>query len=134
MSDTYSQIYIQTVFAVKNRKYYLLNKNDSLLFEKISTPFDSLLVGSGFTYYPDNDKVIYYRQDRLVVADFAKMEITLTISIPQLNGAFPIDQNTLIAFDREKNIFYRAPHLVWQHLHLPSKSGEPCSSLPFRLD
>ena len=121
------------IFAVKNRKYYLLGKNDSLLFKKISTPFDSLPGGTGFTYYPDNDKVIYYRQGKLMVADFGKMNITLTMAIPGLNGAFNIDDDKLIAFDREKNIFYRISisdkNILSQYSDLRDQYGSPITGI-----
>ncbi|HQX74025.1 MAG TPA: two-component regulator propeller domain-containing protein, partial [Chitinophagaceae bacterium] len=69
------------IVVLKGKQHYFQQKNNPLLFEKKETPFDSLLNGTvGFTYFLDNDRVIYYRNNQLLLMDYATMKVLLQIS------------------------------------------------------
>ncbi len=94
------------VFAIRNRKHYLLKKNNGTAFEPIATPFDSLQAGTGFTHHQNNDTAFYYRSGTLYVADYKAMKLVLSIAIPGLNGARNTTRDRVIAYDAEKTVFY----------------------------
>lgn len=95
------------VFAIKNRKHYLLRKEKPVAFEQVSTPFDSLLNGSGFTIYENNDTVFFYRSGKLTVTHYGAMKKIFSFHLPGLNGVRNLDNNTLLAYNTDKAIFYR---------------------------
>lgn len=95
------------VFAIKNRKHYLLKKDKPNSFVQIKTPFDNLLGGPGFTQFQNNDTVIYYRSGTITLADYGTMKIIFSYHQPGLNGARNLDNNTLAAYDAEETTFYR---------------------------
>ena len=96
------------VVILKGRQHYFQKKNNPFVFEKINIPFDDMLAGPvGFTYYLDNDRVIYYRGSNIVVADYNQMKVLLRLPFPGINGASYINDDELIAFTREGDVFYR---------------------------
>lgn len=96
------------MFAVKNRKHFLLDKNNPVKFIQTNMPFDSLLTGTfGFNYYTDKDWVIYYRNNNLIVADYAANKALLQVHLPGLNGAHYINNDELIAYTSDGDVFYR---------------------------
>lgn len=116
------------IFAVRNRKHYLLKK-ETAVFELTSTPFDSLLGGTGFTQYLPDDRVLYYRSGRLVLADYGTMKTILDIRVPGLNGALNNDEHTLIGFNAPHNIFYRISipekKVVQEYRDIRDQAGQP---------
>lgn len=116
VGDTSDQSNITTIFnthehgviAMKGRQHYFQAKGKTGVFEKRSTPFDSLLKGSiGFTYHLDNDKVIYYRGGALVMVDYATMKPLLHMPFRGINGAYAINDDELITFSVKGDVFYR---------------------------
>jgi len=96
------------IVVLKGTQHYFQQKNNPLLFEKKETTFDSLLNGTvGFTYYLDNDRVIYYRNNQLLLMDYATMKVLLQMSFPGLGGAHYINDNELIAFTSKGDVFCR---------------------------
>ena len=96
------------VVILKGRQHYFQKRNEPYIFEKISMPFDSVLTGPvGFTYYMDNNRVIYYRDRKLIVVDYAQKKVLLQMSFPGLNGAYYINDDALVAFTREGDVFYK---------------------------
>jgi putative methionine-R-sulfoxide reductase with GAF domain/streptogramin lyase len=120
------------VFAVKGRQHYFQKKNSVGVFEKKETPFDDLLTGSiGFTYSIDKDKIIYYRDKKLVVIDYALMKPLLVLPLPGLNGANYINGDELIAFTRKADVFYRISisqkKIVKEYRHIKDQHKLPVS-------
>ena len=96
------------VVILKGRQHYFQKKNNPFVFEKIGMPFEELLAGPvGFTYYLDNDRVIYYRGGNIVVADYNQMKVLLRLPFPGINGANYINDDELITFTVKGDVFHR---------------------------
>ncbi|MGB4844669.1 MAG: two-component regulator propeller domain-containing protein [Ferruginibacter sp.] len=96
------------IFAIKERQHYLLKKNNPVKFEKTAMPFDSLLKGTiGFTYFINKERAIYYRNNNLVVIDYAAMKGLLQLPLPDIKGAHYINDDELLAFTEKGDVFYR---------------------------
>jgi len=96
------------VAVLKGRQHYFQRKDNPLKFDKTNMPFDSLLTGPiGFTYYLDNNRVIYYRGRKLIVVDYEQKKVLLQMPFAGLNGAYDINDDELIAFTMKGDVFYR---------------------------
>lgn len=96
------------IIVLKGRQHYFQKKNDPTVFEKIKVPFEKQLEGTiGFTYFIDNDKAIYYRNNNLVLIDYARMKVLLQTPLSGLGGANYISDDELIAFATKGDVFYR---------------------------
>ena len=96
------------IYATKGSQHYQFSKMNNGSFEKIKMPFDSLLTGTiGFNYYTDRDWVIYYRNKRLIVVDYKTKKVLLNLALPGINGAHYINDDELIAFAANGDVFYR---------------------------
>jgi ligand-binding sensor domain-containing protein len=116
VGDTTDQNNISAIFhtrshgliVLKGRQHYFQKKGNDTAFEKKELPIDNQLTGNtGFTYYLDNDRVIYYRGGALIVADYAAMKILMHMPFRGLTGAHYINDDELIAFSRNENRFFR---------------------------
>ncbi len=116
VGDTSDNTNISGIFRIKNRgvvvlkgrQHFFQKENSPLVFEKVNMPFDSVLAGQvGFTYYLDNDRVIYYRANHLVVIDYNQMKVLLRLPFTGINGANYINDDELITFTVKGDVFFR---------------------------
>ena len=96
------------VFALKSGQHYFQDKNNSGQFQQISLPFDTMISsGSGFIYMLHQDKAAFYRNNNLIVVDYSQMEVLMNLNIPGLAGVCYINEDEIIAFARNGDVFYR---------------------------
>lgn len=91
--------------AVRGGKHYLLTPG-TRQFNRFVTPFDDSVSNTGFTYYINNDRAIYYRNDKMTVADYRLLKKVLEINIPGLGGANYINDDELMAYSSDGSTFY----------------------------
>lgn len=95
------------LIVLKGTKHYFQHKK-TFSFEKKNLPFENKLAGvPGFTYFLDNDKVVYYRNSRLIVINYSTLEPELDYLFPGLTAATNINDDELLLFTNKGDVFYR---------------------------
>ena len=95
------------LIVTKGRKHYFVTDSSRQRFVYRKIPFEEALpLPASFTYYISNDRALYYIRQRLIVADYANMKITLDLPLQGLTGANYVNDDELIAFTAS-GIFYR---------------------------
>ena len=90
----------------KGRKHYFSTPGQPLQFTYQKIPFeDSMTQPTGFTYYINQDRAVYYRGGQLIVADYANMKIQLRLPIGGIIGANYVNDDLLMAFTGDGQFF-----------------------------
>lgn len=96
------------VVVLKGLQHYFQKKEDPRVLEKTAVPFANLLsLRGGFVYYPGKDRVIYHRNNKLLLIDYRNLQVLLQMPFPNIAGAYTINDDELLAFTTKGDVFYR---------------------------
>lgn len=109
-SDNISSIILTRksgLIVLKGTKHYFF-REDSLRFVRRELPFEKNMAGSpAFTYFLNNDKAVFYRNDKLVVVNYNTLNLELVYPFPGLIAANYINDDELLLFTGKGDVFYR---------------------------
>lgn len=117
------------LIVLKGTAHYF-QQGKTLRFEKKKLPFESKLSGAaGFTYFLDNDKVVYYRNSRLFVINYNTLELELDYLFPGLIAASNINDDELLLFTNKDDVFYRfsisQEKIIKEYRHITDQHNMP---------
>lgn len=96
------------MIAIKGNQQYVCTNTASGMFEKMNFPLQDKLPSSisFITNFSDN-QIIFYGKDRLLIIDYATMQLLLDMPLKKLVGAATINPDELLVYTNEGDIFYR---------------------------
>jgi ligand-binding sensor domain-containing protein/putative methionine-R-sulfoxide reductase with GAF domain len=116
VGDTTDKSSIKDIFStisrgmviIKGKEQYTLKDKTKKHFERTSF-FEKGIIPADFNFAKKliGDKVLFYGEERLVVADYASLKVLLNIPLNGLGYAVAINENEILAFTTKGDIFYR---------------------------
>jgi ligand-binding sensor domain-containing protein/putative methionine-R-sulfoxide reductase with GAF domain len=138
VGDTADKEAVKDIFSTRSRglvvikgneQYTLKNKTtkhfeQTSLFEKGTIP-----ANYNFARKLTGDKVVFYGEGKLVVADYASSKVLLSLPFNELAYAAAINENELLAFTTKGDVFYRISisqkKVITTYNNLKDQYGKP---------
>ena len=96
------------IVVLKGHQHYFQKKPGSIVFEKKETSFSQYLTGTtGFNYFLNNDRVVYYRNNQIIVIEYKELKVLMRMPFNGINGIDYINNEELLAFTGKGDVFYR---------------------------
>jgi len=96
------------IILLKGHQHYFQEKPGSISFEKKEVPFGQYLTGTtGFNYFLNNDRVVYYRNNQIILVDYKELKVLMQIPFQGINGIDYINNDELLAFTGKGDVFYK---------------------------
>jgi len=96
------------IIALKGNKHFTWKERNSNILSPYTFPGDTMLPANiSFINKINDDTFLFYGSNRLLVIDYARSKLLLNMPISGLAGAAAINNNELIAYPLNGNVFYR---------------------------
>lgn len=96
------------LLVLKGGSHFITDDKDKNHFRHFSFPGDSIIPGSPrIVSRFDDDMMIYYGDNRLVVVDYSSLSILLDMPFTRINGVTGVNKKELLAYTVSGSSFYR---------------------------
>lgn len=96
------------IIALKGNSHYVMKNRNQLIMQPLKFTGDQYIPSTiGFFFPLDKNRMVLYGDQRLVVVDYANLQVTMNRPMPKLAGGAVLNNNQLIVYPVDGKTFFQ---------------------------